>query len=139
MKRLLLRRALLVLLAGLVACNTATAQTSTDPNEGSRLTYDSLLGTYDFSWWGQSWKIFGSAIFVLGTYDFSWWGQSGRTYFIQHSDNLLAWEYLPLIESGTDAMRAWGFTSTASKFFLRLRSSDIPASDPSAPISTAIK
>ena len=103
-----MKRLFLLLLAGLVACNTATAQTATDPNEGSRLTYDSLLGTYDFSWWGQP----------------------GRTYFIQHSDNLLAWEYLPLIESGTDALRAWGFTSTASKFFLRLRFSDIPTSDP---------
>ena len=108
MKRPFLMRALLVLLAGLVACNTATAQTATDPNEGARLTHGSALGSYDFSWWGQP----------------------GRTYFIQHSDNLSAWEYLPLIESGTDALRAWGFTSTASKFFLRLRFSDIATSDP---------
>lgn len=108
MKRLPLMRALLTLLVGFVVLTTATAQTSTDPNEGSRLTYDSLLGSYDFSWWGQP----------------------GRTYFLQHSDDLLTWEYLPLIESGTDGLLSWSFTSTASKFFLRLRFSDIPTSDP---------
>jgi hypothetical protein len=108
MKRLPLMRALLTILVGFVVLTTATAQTSTDPNEGSRLTYDSLVGSYDFSWWGQP----------------------GRTYFIQHSDDLSAWEYLPLIESGTNGLLSWGFTSTASKFFIRLRYSDIPTSDP---------
>ncbi|MEI8108791.1 MAG: hypothetical protein WCI46_13340 [Verrucomicrobiota bacterium] len=100
--------ALLSLFVGVVVLTTATAQTSTDPNEGSRLTYDSVLGSYDFSWWGQP----------------------GRTYFLQHSDDLLTWEYLPLIESGTDGLLSWSFTSTASKFFLRLRFSDIPTNDP---------
>jgi len=108
MKGLSLMRVLLTLLVGFVALTTATAQTSTDPNEGSRLTYDSLLGSYEFSWWGQP----------------------GRTYFIQQSDDLSAWEYLPLIESGAGDVLAWGFTSTASKLFLRLRYSDIPTSDP---------
>jgi hypothetical protein len=108
LKRLPFMRALLSLLVGFVVLTTATAQTSTDPNEGSRLTYDSLLGSYDFSWWGTP----------------------GRTYFFQHSDDLSTWEYLPLIESGTDGRLSWGFTSTASKFFLRLRYSDIPTSDP---------
>jgi Bacterial TSP3 repeat len=108
MKRLPLMRSLLTLLVGIVVLSTATAQTASDPNEGLRLTYDSVLGSYDFSWWGQP----------------------GRTYFIQHSDDLLAWEYLPLIETGTDALRAWGFTSTANTFFLRLRTTDIPTSDP---------
>jgi hypothetical protein len=69
MKRLPLMLALLSLFVGVVVLTTATAQTSTDPNEGSRLTYDSVLGSYDFSWWGQP----------------------GRTYFLQHSDDLLTW------------------------------------------------
>ena len=101
-------RGLLVLLISFVAICTTTAQTASDPNEGSRLTYDSALGSYGFSWWGQP----------------------GRTYFIQHSDDLSAWEYLPLIESGTDTTLAWGFTSTTDRFFLRLRRSDIPTADP---------
>jgi Bacterial TSP3 repeat len=108
MKRLPLMRALLTLLVGFVVLTTATAQTSTDPNEGSRLTYDGLLGSYDFSWWGQP----------------------GRTYFFQHSDDLSTWEYLPLIESGTDGPLSWGFTSTADRLFLRLRFSDIPSYAP---------
>ena len=108
MKHLFLMRSLLSLLTGFFLIHSATAQTATDPNEGSRLTYDRLLGSYDFSWWGQP----------------------GRTYFLQHSDDLSAWEYLPLIESGANAPLGWGFTSNASKFFLRLRYSDIPTSDP---------
>ena len=52
-KRLPLLRALLTLLFGFVVLATATAQTSTDPNEGSRLTYDSELGSYDLSWWAS--------------------------------------------------------------------------------------
>ena len=49
MKRLPFLRVLLTLLLEFVAFTTATAQTATAPNEGSRLTYDSLLGGYDFS------------------------------------------------------------------------------------------
>ena len=108
MKRLPLLRALLSLLVGFMVFSTATAQTATDANEGTRLTHGSALGSYDFSWWGQP----------------------NRTNFIQHSDDLSAWEYLPLIESGTDDVLSWGFTSTAGKFFLRLRFSDIRTSDP---------
>ena len=99
---------LLVLLHGFVVFNTVMAQTATAPNEGSRLTHGSTPGSYDFSWWGQP----------------------GRTYFMQHSDNLSAWEYLPLIDSGANGSLSRGFTSTSAKFFLRLRTSDIPTSDP---------
>ena len=108
MKRLPLLRSPLALLVGLAVLHIATAQTSTDPNEGSRLTYDSVLGSYEYSWWGQP----------------------GRTYFVQQSDDLSSWQYLPLIESGANDVLSWGFTSTASKFFIRLRYSDIPTSDP---------
>ena len=90
MKRLPLMRALFFLLVGFVVLTTARAQTSTDPNEGSRLTYDSVIGRYAFSWWGQP----------------------GRTYFIQHSDELTAWEYLPVIESGTNKVLSWGIISS---------------------------
>lgn len=108
MKRLHFMRSFLALLAAFGIVHGATAQTHTDPNEGSRLAYDSALGSYDFSWWGKT----------------------GRTYFIQHSDNLSGWEYLPLIESGGNDVVSWSFTSTNGKFFLRLRYTDIPTSDP---------
>ena len=48
MKNLPVRRSLLTLLAGLLLAHIATAQTATDPNEGSRLTRDSILGSYPF-------------------------------------------------------------------------------------------
>ena len=86
-------------------CPHSSAQTATAPNEDSRLTRGSAPSSYDFSWWGQP----------------------GRTYFMQHSDNLSAWEYLPLIESGAGAPLTRGFTSAASKFFLRLRKGSVRA------------
>ena len=88
-------------------CPHSSAQTASDANEGSRLTYGSAPGSYDFSWWGQP----------------------GRTYFFQHSDDLSAWAYLPLIYSGADGPLSRSFPSTAGLFFLRLRCSDIPTSD----------
>ncbi len=76
----------------------ANAQGSNDPNEGSQLSYDNGTASYTFSWWGHS----------------------GKTYFIQHSDDLMTWSYVPMYEIGADQVIQWGFTSTASKFFLRL-------------------
>lgn len=84
------------------------AQTESDLNEGSRLARD----TGDDS------------------FNFSWWGKSGRTYFVQQSDDLFTWNYVPIIESGFDDVVNWGFTSSASKFFVRLKFSDIPTINP---------
>lgn len=86
----------------------AEAQTPDDSNEGSRLEWDAA---------NSIWR-------------FKWWGRQGRTYFIQHSDNLQTWLWLPLVEPGNHAVREWGFTSTGSKFFLRLVYTDQPSSDP---------
>lgn len=86
------------------------AQTATDSNEGSRLTVDSTH---------------------LNTYDFSWYGHSGRTYFIQHTDDLTSsWNYLPVIESGTNGVLTYSFYSTAPRTFLRLRYSTATTSNP---------
>jgi hypothetical protein len=108
MRHLILMRTLLALLVGLFVIHTVTAQTATAPNEGSRLTPGSMPGSYDFSWWGQP----------------------GRTYFIQHSEDMMAWEYVPLIESGVNGALSWTFNPTATKCFLRLQFSDIPTNDP---------
>jgi hypothetical protein len=78
----------------------ATAQTPTDPNEGSVLEYD---GTNQI-------------------YRFKWWGRSGSTYFIQHSENLMEpWQWVPVVEPGNDSIKEWGFTTTGTKFFARLK------------------
>lgn len=85
------------------------SQSSTEPNEGSKLEYDDA---------NSIWR-------------FKWWGREGRTYFIQHSDNLLnPWQWVPIIESGNDSVREWGFTTTGDKFFLRLHHTDVATSDP---------
>jgi len=87
----------------------AVAQTPDDPNEGSRLEYDSA---------NTIWR-------------FKWWARSGRTYFVQHSDNLMsAWQWVPAVESGNDSIKEWGLTSTGDKLFLRLKYSDQATSDP---------
>ena len=108
MKNLSLMRSLLVLLVNCAIAHIATAQTATEPNEGSRLTRDSILGSFHFTWWGQP----------------------GRTYFIQQSGDLSTWEYKPLIASGTAGLLTWDFPATAPSFFLRLRSTDLPTTDP---------
>ena len=66
------------------------------------------------------------------SYTFSWWKITGRTYFLQQSTNLITWMYFPdVIEPGTNAIRSYGFTlSGTNRFFLRLRYSDIPTTDP---------
>jgi hypothetical protein len=101
-----LLRALPVLVLGLGSI--AYLQTVTDPNEGSQLEYDSVNEIYRFKWWGKT----------------------GRTYFIQHSEDLVTWTWVPVIEPGDDSIKEWGFTSTGDKFFLRLKYTDQATSDP---------
>lgn len=86
------------LLALLSLTPFAPAQTASDLNEGTTLAHDPVTGTFTFSWWGSA----------------------GKTYFIQQSDDLFNWTYVPTYEIGADQVIEWGFTSTASRFFLRL-------------------
>ncbi len=79
------------------------------PNEGSALQYDADNQIYHFKWWGRS----------------------GRTYFLQSSQDLMQpWNWIPVIETGEDAIKEWAFTSTADMFFVRLRYTDRPTYDP---------
>lgn len=100
-----------LLAAAAFAMSLATssfAQSSTSPNEGSTLIRDPATGAYSLSWWGVA----------------------GRTYFLQQSENLTDWTYLPVIEPGADQMIQWGFSSSSARFFARLKSSDLPTDDP---------
>ena len=100
----------ILILAGLLNLSVALmAQSATDPNEGARLLQD-----------------------TPNTYTFKWWGRAGRTYFIQTSSDLFSWFYLNEIEPGQNLIIPYGFNSTAEKFFLRLRYSDIPTDNPAA-------
>ncbi len=41
-----------------------------------------------------------------------------------------SWTYVPMLEPGAGQVIAWGFSSSAGQFFLRLRYADIPTDDP---------
>jgi hypothetical protein len=105
-----LSRSLLVLLicAAVTPNVQVLAQTASDLNEGSILEHDSENEIFRFKWFGKS----------------------GRTYFIQHSEDLMQpWLYVPIIDPGDESIKEWGFTSTGDRFFLRLKYSDIPTSN----------
>ena len=93
-----MKRAILCLVSLFALAVSGLAQTASDPNEGSRLGYDS-----------------GNAV-----YTFSWWGRSGYCYFIQHSDDLASWNYYPMIVVGQNAVASMNFQTNAAKSFLRL-------------------
>lgn len=57
----------------------------------------------------------------------SWWGKAGRTYFVEASEDLFHWTYLPLIEFGAHSPIEWGFTCSESAYFFRLRYTDADA------------
>ncbi|MEI8340803.1 MAG: hypothetical protein WCH43_04595 [Verrucomicrobiota bacterium] len=86
------------------------AQGPDEPNEGLKVTADGSPETFLFSWWGHA----------------------GKTYFIQHCDDLAAggWAYVPVIESGIEKAIHLKISSTAGKVFLRLKYTDIRTGDP---------
>ena len=104
MKKTLLISAFLLSLMPL-----GVAQIPSDPNEGSRLTFNSTAGTYSFAWWGRA----------------------GKSYFVQQTDDLLtSWIYLPVVLSGADDVLSLGFNAPNSdSLFLRL---DVLSYDPHA-------
>lgn len=59
----------------------------------------------------------------------SWWAYDGHYYFIQHSEDLVNWTYLPMYDEGFESALTWGFQVTADRQFWRLHYSDDPSSD----------
>ncbi|MEM0966557.1 MAG: hypothetical protein AAGJ81_10455 [Verrucomicrobiota bacterium] len=86
----------------------AQAQTASDLNEGSRITYDSVNDDYALLWWARS----------------------PKTYFIQQSEDLEVWNYVPVIEPGKDGVIEWGFTTAADRVFFRFAHTGIRTVDP---------
>lgn len=80
----------------------AAAQTSTDLNEGVRVTADATTGAQ-----------------VL-----TWWGKAGRTYFVQQSFDLIHWTYVPVVRDGAATVDGLNFASTDSRQFWRLQYTD---------------
>lgn len=97
-----------LLLSLLTLASFLHASSPNDPNEGSTLSTGSTAGTFLFSWYRHE----------------------GRTYFIQQSDDLQTWNYLPLIESGSNQVIALELSLTAPKCFLRLKYTHTATNDP---------
>ena len=93
-----------LIIAGLVT----VGQAGTNPNEATRLEYDEYNNTWSFTWWGHV----------------------GNTYFIQQSDDLLSWQYMPFIIEGENKVAEWQFSNDQNTAFVRLKYTDMPTSDP---------
>jgi hypothetical protein len=65
----------------------------------------------------------------LPIWRFDWSGTDGRTYFIQWSDDLVHWQYFPVIDFGA-THDPFDSETDASKHFLRLRFTNIPTVNP---------
>ena len=84
----------------LVMATTAFGQTASDLGEGLRAE---LTGT-------------------PGVTAIKWWGKAGRTYFVQSSETLLpdSWQFMPVVEAGTNAVHTWNLQTSAERMFVRL-------------------
>lgn len=51
-----------------------------------------------------------------------WWGKVGRTYFVQSNPTLNpnTWSYMPVVETGADAVHSWNLSTTGERMFVRL-------------------
>ncbi len=84
------------------------AQTEDEANEGSKIERDTE---------NNLWRL-------------KWWSREGRTYLVQHSEDLSLWTWMDVIVTGDDSVREVGLNADASKFFMRLVSTDFPSVDP---------
>lgn len=62
--------------------------------------------------------------------EMAWEGLTGRTYFVQVSDDLVHWWYLPVIEPGQGQTIHYGWSTYGEVMYARLRYTDEPTSDP---------
>jgi len=66
---------------------------------------------------------------VDDTWNLRWWGVQGRSYFLQASDDLIDWQFAPLIEGGNDEVIEYETGSLGDRHFVRLLHTDQTASD----------
>ncbi|MCP5538443.1 MAG: hypothetical protein H7A51_19695 [Akkermansiaceae bacterium] len=64
------------------------------------------------------------------TFNLDWEGITGRTYFVQYSLDLVAWQFMPVIEPGNGTPLGYGFDCGGERIFLRLKYTDEPTSNP---------
>lgn len=61
-----------------------------------------------------------------GDFALTWWGKAGRTYFVRQSSDMVSWQYLPLAETGVEAVSGMNFSLSAPRQFWHLVYTDIP-------------
>ncbi|TLD69501.1 hypothetical protein FEM03_17855 [Phragmitibacter flavus] len=91
-----------------LATNFLFSQTPTNPNESFTISNEASTEAFSISWWGRSEKI----------------------YYLQTSENLIDWAYLPFLEEGADETLTWGLGTNAERQFFRLIIRDHPGGDP---------
>jgi len=64
------------------------------------------------------------------SFNIDWDGTLGNTYFIQYSADLISWDYMPMIKSGTGGPLGYGFDAAGGKLFLRLHYTATPTNSP---------
>lgn len=93
-----MNRNILSIAAAVSLATTSLAQGPGQPNEGSRITRDSANNVITLSWWGRN----------------------GQSYFVQHSDDLRLWSYIPQVVQGQDAVAMMQLSTNAPSYYLRL-------------------
>ncbi len=110
--KFLLRRPLALLSTLLISLcafsSNANAQTASDPNEGSIIERDTA---------NEIWRM-------------KWWSHEGRTYLIQHSEDLSLWTWMDVIVTGNNSVREVVLNTNTDKFFMRLVYTDQSTTDP---------
>jgi len=92
-----------LLFCGIFMEESVVAQTASSPNAGSVIASN------------------GSNQYTL-----SWWAQPNLYYLIQQSPDLANWQFLPMIDAGSGGLLSYGFNTTASKLFFRLKAESNP-------------
>ena len=108
MKRSLFILPVLTLLA---ACPLSAQPTASSPNDGLGIFRDSIEESSLLSWWGIQ----------------------DRFYFVQESEDLAKWNFLPFFDRGSDDELAWGLKATAPAIFFRV----LHTADPESGLMTA--
>lgn len=65
---------------------------------------------------------------ATASFHLSWWGKADHYYFIEQTEDLKAWSFVPTVEEGEQAAITLGFQSTAERWFWRVRYSNDPGS-----------
>lgn len=67
---------------------------------------------------------------TLSTWDLSWLSVDGRSYFFLVGDSLSLWNYGLGTALGDGENLEWGFESNSPRFFVRLKYTDFPTTNP---------